>query len=263
MIEALEGVPAAGLAAAGAAAVVGGLVRGFTGFGGALVMTPVLSLVVGPGAALAAVCASGVPVILQLLPAALRHAERGFVLPFAAAAFAAAPAGAWVLVAIPPAAMKIAISLAVLAMTATMAWGWRFPDRAGAGAMAALGAAAGLVQGSTGVGGPPAAAAALARRGSPETRRANVIGAVSALGLCAAVPYWLHGLFTLEALAVAAVILPAYIGSTWAGIRLFAGRGRAWHRRASLAVLAAVGLATLAFALHDYGAAAGQGGHGP
>ena len=76
-------------------------------------------------------------------------------------------------------------------------------------------------------------------------------------------PYWLHGLFTLEALAVAAVILPAYIGSTWAGIRLFAGRGRAWHRRASLAVLTAVGLATLAFALHDYGAAAGQGGHGP
>ena len=131
MLEALDGVsrrpgwrlPAGRLSPAG-------LVRGFTGFGGALVMVPVLSLVLGPGAALAAVCASGVPVILQLLPAALRHGERGFVLPFAAAAFAAAPAGTWVLVAVPPAAMKIAISLAVLAMTAMMAWGWRLPPPA-------------------------------------------------------------------------------------------------------------------------------------
>ena len=261
MLEILEGVSAAGLAVAGAAAVAGGLVRGFTGFGGALVMVPVLSLVLGPGAALAAVCASGVPVILQLLPAALRHAERTFVLPFAAAAFAAAPAGTWVLVAVPPSAMKVAISLAVLAMTAMMAWGWRFPAQAGPGVMAALGAAAGLVQGASGVGGPPAVAAALARPGPPETQRGNVIGAVSALGLCAAAPYWLHGLFTLESLAVAAIILPAYIGSTWVGIRLFSSRGKAWYRRAALAVLAAVGLVTLAFALHDYGAAAGQGGH--
>ena len=219
-------------------------------------MVPVLSLVLGPGPALAAVCASGVPVILQLLPAALRHAERAFVLPFVAAAFAAAPAGTWVLVAVPPAAMKVAISLAVLAMTALMAWGWRFPPRAGAGVMAVLGAGSGLIQGATGAR-PPAVAAALARHGSPETQRGNVIGAVSALGLCAAIPYWFHGLFTLEALAVAAVILPAYIGSTWIGIRLFAGRGKLWYRRAALAVLAAVGLATLAFALHDYGSAAG------
>ena len=252
MIEALDGVSAAGLAVAGGAAVTGGLVRGFTGFGGALVMVPVLSLVLGPGAALAAVCASGAPVILQLLPAALRHAERAFVLPFAAGAFAAAPAGVWVLVAVPPSAMKVAISLAVLAMTAAMARGWRFPAQAGRGLMAALGVAAGLVQGASGVGGPPAVAAALARRGPPETQRGNVIGAVSALGLCAAVPYWLHGLFTVEAFAVAAAILPAYLVSTWIGIRLFARRGKAWYRQAALTVLAAVGLVTLAFALSDY-----------
>ncbi len=258
MLDALEGVPAGGLAVAGAAAVLGGLVRGFTGFGGALVMVPVLSLVLGPGPALAAVCASGVPIILQLLPAALRHAERAFVLPFAAGAFAAAPAGTWVLVAVSPSVMKIAISLAVLAMTAMMAWGWRAPARAGAAVMAAIGAASGLVQGASGVGGPPAVAAALARRGPPETQRGNVIGAVAALGLCAAVPYWLHGLFTVEALAVAAVLLPAYIGGTWAGSRLFARRGRAWYRRAALAVLAAVGLVTLAVALHDYSRAPGQ-----
>ena len=257
MLEALDGVSAAGLAVAGGAAVAGGLVRGFTGFGGALVMVPVLSLVLGPGTALAAVCASGVPVILQLLPAALRHAERAFVLPFATAAFAAAPVGTLVLVAVSPGAMKIAISLAVLAMTALMARGWRFPASAGKGFMAALGVAAGLVQGASGVGGPPAVAAALARHGSPETQRGNVIGAVSALGLCAAVPYWFHGFFTVEAVAVAVVILPAYLGATWAGIRLFAGRGKAWYRRAALAVLAAVGLVTLAFALHDYGSATG------
>ncbi len=124
--------------------------------------------------------------------------------------------------------------------------------------MAALGAAADLIQGHPASAGPPAVVAALARRGSPETQRGNVIGAVSALGLCAAAPYWLHGLFTLEALAV---ILPAYISSTWVGIRLFDRRGRAFYRRAVLTVLAAGGLVTLAFALHDYGLAAGQGGH--
>ncbi len=105
--------------------------------------------------------------------------------------------------------------------------------------------------------GPPAVVAALARCGSPETQRGNVIGAVSALGLCAAAPYWLHGLFTLEALAV---ILPAYITAP-PGSASTSSTGRALYRRAVLTVLAAGGLVTLAFALHDYGLAAGQGGH--
>ncbi len=259
MLDLPGGVSILDLAVAGGAAVLAGLVRGFTGFGGALVLAPVLSLAFGPPTALAAVCASGAPVILQQMPAALRHSERAFVLPFAAGAFAAAPAGAWLLVSLPAEVMKIAISAAVLAMTAAMARGWRPPAEAGRRFMAALGVGAGLIQGASGVGGPPAVAAALARRGAPETQRANIIGAVSALGLCAAAPYLLHGLFTTEALLVAAMLLPAYAAATWAGGRLFAGRGRSRFRPAALGVLAAVGLVTLALALHDL-ARPGAGG---
>ena len=227
MIEALDGVSAAGLTVAGAAAVAGGLVRGFTGFGGALVMVPVLSLVLGPGAALAAVCASGVPVILQLLPAALRHAERAFVLPFAAAAFAAAPAGTWVLVAVSPAAMKIAISLAVLAMTALMAWGWRFPAHAGGALMAALGAGAGLIQGTR-----RRRAAGGRRRARParvpgkRSARTTSSRGSAALGLCAAIPYWFHGLFHARGARRRRRHPAGRISPPPVGIRLFAAGAR-------------------------------------
>ena len=240
------------LAVAGAAAFAGGFLRGFVGFGGALVSILVISLLIGPRAAVAIAALSGLPAMVQLLPAAIRHAERRFVVPFALATFVAAPLGTLVLVALDPALMKMAIAAFVLLMV-TMLWrGWRLPAGAGTVGTAAAGVAAGFIQGSAGVGGPPAVAVALARPGTAERQRANTIGAVSGLNLCALAPLWFFGLFTPQVLLFTAVVTPLYSLGTWQGSRYFTRGGERHFRIAALALLAAIGLVTLAIAATDY-----------
>ncbi len=240
---------------AGGAAFVGGFIRGFVGFGGALVTILVLSLIVGPKVAVAVAAISGLPAMLQLLPTAIRESERRFVVPFALATFAAAPLGTLVLVSVEPGLMKMAIAGFVLFMV-TMLWrGWSLPASAGLAGTIGAGAASGFIQGSAGIGGPPAVALALARPGTAVQQRANTIGAVSGLNLCALVPLYLYGLFTPQVVLLSLLSIPAYSGGTWLGARHFSVGGQRYYRNAALALLAAIGTVTLLIAATGYLAA--------
>ena len=98
------------------AVTIAGLLRGFVGFGAALISIPVFSLVLGPHAAIAVNNVMGLPAVFQLLPEAIRRAERPVVLPICIATFVATPIGTWALVAADPALMTVAISALVLLM---------------------------------------------------------------------------------------------------------------------------------------------------
>ena len=98
--------------------------RGFVGFGGALVTVPVLSVVWGPQAAVAITGVMGIPSLFQLLPEAVRYSERPIVIPVALATFLTAPIGSWVLVSVDPKLMSVVISGLVIAMVAMLAQGW-------------------------------------------------------------------------------------------------------------------------------------------
>ncbi|MEQ9122384.1 MAG: sulfite exporter TauE/SafE family protein, partial [Alphaproteobacteria bacterium] len=57
-----------GLLGASAAVFLAGFMRGFVGFGAALVVVPVLSVVFSPSVAVPIAFLSGLPSVLQLLP---------------------------------------------------------------------------------------------------------------------------------------------------------------------------------------------------
>jgi len=255
MFELFEiGVGAAGplgFAAAMAAVVLAGVLRGFAGFGAALVVVPVLSIVYAPVVAVPISFLSGLPALLQMLPTAVRHADRAFITPVAVAAFALTPLGAWALAIAPAGPMKIAVALAVLAMVWFMHRGWRLERRPGRWALATAGGVAGLIQGAAGIGGPPVVTMALVSADDPVRQRANVIAAVTALSLATALPLWRLGLFTQEVIALSLLFVPAHSVAAWLGARWFERSGHRHYRQAALAILFAVGLITLAMALHN------------
>jgi uncharacterized membrane protein YfcA len=151
------------------AAFVGGFMRGFVGFGAALVTIPVLSLAYEPRLAVAAMTVVGIPTLFQLLPDAIRTSERPIVVPISLAILLSAPLGTWILVSVSPALMKIVISLLVVIMVVMLMRGWRLEQQVGSPVLIAAGIAGGLVQGTAGIGGPPVVAVALrdrARRSS-------------------------------------------------------------------------------------------------
>src|SRR5262245_40398023 len=170
------------------AVMIAGLLRGFVGFGAALISVPVFSLVLGPHAAIAVNNVMGLPAVFQLLPEAVRRAERPVVLPICIATFLATPIGTWALVATDPALMTIAISALVLFMVAILGSGWRLRGRIGMGKLIAAGIAGGLVQGVAGVGGPPVVAVALSRPGAASQQRANVPALTTAVPLSSNLP---------------------------------------------------------------------------
>lgn len=236
--------------------LIAGFIRGFVGFGAALIIVMVLSAVFGPVAAVPAANLSGLPATVQLLPNAIRHSERPFVIPFGLASFAIAPLGVFVLVSVDPAVMRMTISIFVLLMVLVLVRGWRLSQRPGPVFLAGAGATAGLVQGATSASGPLAVVLALSRSGSPIQQRANVIGAVTSLNLCALIPFWYQGLFTLEVLLLSIIIMPLYSIAIWVGARFFTERGQNHFRNAALLTLAIVGVVTLALAVVDYVSAA-------
>jgi uncharacterized membrane protein YfcA len=107
------------------AVALAGFLRGFIGFGAALVSIPVISLVFGPQLALPIVTIMGIPSVLQLLPDAVRHSELPIVMPISFAVFLGTPIGTLVLVSVDPDLMNIVISLLVILMVGFLALGWQ------------------------------------------------------------------------------------------------------------------------------------------
>ena len=251
-VEAMSLTSPVGFAVAGLAILLAGFLRGFVGFGAALIAIPVLSLVFAPAIALPIAFFSGLPSMLQLLPTAIRHGERQIIMTFGIGAFLAAPLGTWLLVIIAPEILKMIIAVLVIFMAAFLFRGGRLKGTPSRPVIFGAGIFAGFVQGVAGVGGPPAVAIALARTGTPTTQRANVIGAVSALSLSTAAPLWALGLFTPEVLWLSLFFAPLHTGAAFLGVRFFAAGGQRHFRIAALATLGIIGVATFIAAVQNY-----------
>jgi uncharacterized membrane protein YfcA len=247
------GVPLDGrLMVAIAAVLVGGFLRGFVGFGAALVIVPVLSLAYGPLVAIPALTVIGIPTLVQLLPDAIRHSERRIVVPMSAAILLSAPLGTWVLVSVAPALMKMVISALVIGLVGMLARGWKLDGDVGRPVLILAGAAGGLVQGVAGVGGPPVVAIALSRPGSPTEQRGNVLALMTAISLASLAPLSFFGLFTREAVVLGLVLLPVYGAAILVGSRYFSGGGKRHFRHAAIGLLLVIGVITFAIALTNY-----------
>src|SRR5690554_1428512 len=97
-------------AAAVAAALVAGAVRGFSGFGSALVLTPSLSALYGPAIAVPISLLMELALAVPFVPPAARLVDWRRIGALCLAAFGAVPLGAWVLLSVDPRPMRWAIS---------------------------------------------------------------------------------------------------------------------------------------------------------
>lgn len=237
------------MAIAMAAVALGGFLRGFTGFGGALVIVPVLSVIFSPREGVPMHTILELPGLFQLIPIAARYADRPTVVPMILTLLVAMPAGVFLLVSIDQDVMRVVISIVVLMMVAMVSTNWRYRASGGLVVPIAAGAAGGLIQGSAGVGGPPLVAVMLARGDTPETTRANIIAMTCSLIVIGLPILWAYGLLTPRVLVVGAISAPVYFATIYLGSHYFAGSGQKIYRNASLAMLAVIALATLVAAL--------------
>jgi hypothetical protein len=224
-------------------AALAGVVRGFAGFGAAMILTPVFSAFYGPTV--------GVPVCLlvefcisfPLLRQALPLVDWRQIATLLLAAAMGVPLGVWLLAWADPAPMRWAISGIVLGAVLLLASGWRYTGKPVLAGTLTAGAASGFLNGLAGMAGPPVAFYYLAGASAAATIRASFIVYFAAVDLVALLGLGARGLMTLQALMLAAILVLPYIGGGLIGERLFKVASEAFFRRLALVILTVVAVA--------------------
>jgi uncharacterized membrane protein YfcA len=223
------------------ATILAGLMRGYSGFGTAILLAPVYSTLWSPR--------FGVPVVLlmelfvsaYLLPRSFAEANKKLILPICAAAVVAMPLGAVVLLHADAGILRRAIGAFVLFFGLLMMSGWRYHGTRPLGLNLAVGVVSGLLKGATGMSGPPVIMYLLAGKEEARQHRANLILYFGVLGVAAIVPPLWAGIIGIPTLVLTAIMLPLLLVSVPVGARLFHVIPLSWYRRCALILLVAAG----------------------
>jgi uncharacterized membrane protein YfcA len=210
------------LALAVAIAAIAGIVRGITGFGGAMVMSPPMALLLGPLAA--------VPVVLLLESVAAtpmwvqnrRLVRWRLIGPVLAMGFLTVPLGTWILLSVDPQVMRRVIAAVVVVFSLVLLVGWRYHGAQRLSTSLGLGAASGALVGATSMGGPPVILYLLAGPDPIATTRANLTFFVGGISFAGVLLLAVTGVMGKPELLLAALLAPGYYGGMVLGTRLFA-----------------------------------------
>jgi len=219
---------------------IAGVIRGITGFGGAMVMSPPLALLLGPLVT--------VPVVLLLESVAaapmlvqLRHLVRWRVIgPIVAMACLTVPLGTYVLVTADPLVMRRVIAGVVIVFSLLLLRGWRYAGKHRLATGLGLGAVSGTMVGATSMGGPPVILYLLAGPDPIDTTRANLTYFVGAISLAGVAVMALNGVLGAQGLWLALLLAPGYYLGMVAGTRLFSRFNDTRFRRFTLFFMLAV-----------------------
>ena len=203
------------------AIVMAGLVRGFTGFGSAMIIMPVASSVLGPFAALTFITVVEFWGPLPNLRAAWRTGDAREVGLLLAGAAITLPLGLWALSMLDPAVFGWAVSVVVLVLLVLVMTGWRYAGRLSRPSIVGVGGVGGFLGGLVGVPGPPVIMLYMASALPIAAIRANFLLYLLGIDLLMIAVFATTGLLDLPAMIVGLVCVPLYMCANVMGAWLF------------------------------------------
>jgi len=235
-----------------AAVVAGGVVRGLTGFGAALLMAPLFSLVMSARDTL---CLITVLNVLPLSPRSMRLAwqemDASVVRPLSLAAVVGLVPGIWLTTQMPGAVFGPLVGFGVMLSALLLMTGARLPDIRSVRASAAIGSVSGVLTGFSGVGGPPAILYLMGIESNPYRARANFVIFFALLYPVSCAFLVLSGLMPHSILLAGALLFPLFHIGGGLGVRLYRNIGRRLLRRLVLMLLLIAGAVAMLPFLRD------------
>jgi uncharacterized membrane protein YfcA len=222
-----------------------GFVRGVTGFGGAMLMSPILSLLIGPVPTVVTALVLETAAALVMFPDALPKATWRTLLYLILPAIVTVPLGGYLLLTLDPAIARKLIAAVVVVFSAMLLFGIRYSGKPRAVTSVALGSLVGVLLGATSVGAPPVILYLLSGPDPAAVTRANLtvfVTAISAIGL---IMLAAAGALTATLGVSAAVLIVPYLLATWLGGKLFARLTDPGVRRLALVLMLCVGVTSL------------------
>lgn len=222
--------------------------RGFTGFGMAIILVPLLSLTIPPGDAVV------LAILLQLLigPVGIRSiladADRSSAVTIAVAAMLATPVGLLLLAATPADYARTAIAFIAIGAFLLVVLPQRAAARPSRASGVMTGLAAGLLTGFAAMPGPPVVPFYMRQRIAPRTARASMMLIFFATAIAGTIAAAARGLAPPPLLLLSAALFVPMVAGNWLGGRFF-GRIPAPVWRTGVGVVLGVAAASALFRL--------------
>ena len=225
---------------------VAGFTIGAIGFGFGLTTTPIMLLYLDPQTVVIVVNAVAVLAFGLVLVETRDHVPYRDLTPTAIAGALGAPIGVYALSELDPSALRIGISVLVLAITALVVvkTEWRVPKPQFTGPVLGFGVAA-LVTGLA-IGGPLLVLFFLGRGMERQGVRASMAFFFMVMYVTALAGYFIQGLMTADRLLLTAATAPAVAIGYWLSVRLTGRMNEKVFRQAVVVVIAVTSTLVLA-----------------
>jgi len=228
-----------------ATVLLAGVVRGFSGFGAAMIMVPVLAALYGPVRAVPIALLLEMAISMPLVPAAARIVDWKRILLLLLAACATVPLGVWALRNLDETLTRYILSAIVGFAVVLLATGFRYAGRPGVAPTLATGVLSGAMNGLAGMAGPPVVFFYLAVGQAAAVSRASFIVYFAVLDLFALVVFAVAGAFERDGVVLAAVLAVPFVLGGLIGARLFGKASDRFYRIVALSILACIAVGTL------------------
>lgn len=220
------------------AVCVAGLVRGFSGFGSAMIIMPVASSVLAPISALVFLTMTELFGPLPNLPGALRDGDRSDVLRLGSGAVMAMPPGILAVSRVNPDLFGWAVSCVVLVLLCLLLAGWRYRGRMTPALIVGTGGLGGFLGGLVGLAGPPVIMLYMASTRPVATIRANFLLYLMTVDMLMIVTLAGFGLLQSDPMIAGLLLAVPYMLANVAGAALFRPRAEPVFRLVAYGIIA-------------------------
>ena len=220
------------------AIIAAGLVRGFAGFGSAMIIMPAASSVLDPFAALAFLTVVEFWGPLPNLRNAWHVGHRKDALRLLGGALVGLPLGLLALSMMEPSVFGWCVSLTVLALLVLLMCGWRYAGEVGPRTIVGVGGLGGVLGGVAGVPGPPVIMLYMASAKPIAVIRANFLLYLLGIDLLMLGVFAVMGLLDPLAVVVGLLLVPVYMIANIVGARFFDPGAERLFRRVAYLVIA-------------------------
>jgi uncharacterized membrane protein YfcA len=231
--------------AALAIAVIAGLVRGFSGFGSALIYMPLISALYGPKVAAPTLLLIDTICSLPFTVHAAPQCNPREVAWVSLAGFIALPVGVMALVYVDAILPRWFIVALVLVALVALISGWRYHGKPTVPASLATGAFAGFGGGAVQIAAPPLLIFWLGGANKAATVRANIMVYFLPEAALAMVMYYWSALFTGETITLSVLLGLPFALAMAAGVYSFHGTSEALYRRVAYIIIAVAGIVSM------------------
>lgn len=228
-----------------AGSLLAGFLRGLAGFGGALVLVPIISIFQGPLVAIPVLNLIDIVTTLPLLPSAFRKCRWREVLPLCLGGCVTIPLGVILLTVLNPDATRCVMAILILATVILMAGGWRYSGVVSVPASVGVGGLSGLMSGAVGLSGPPVVLLWLGGNADSVTIRANVIAYFGMMNVTIILAILLNQMITEQVILLSLTMMPLYQIGIMVGARRFNFIPEHYFRPLAFTIIAAIAAISL------------------